>query len=43
MFIEEETVREYLYGDLASHLIGYLGIINAEELRSSALCTGVRT
>ncbi|HHT73484.1 MAG TPA: penicillin-binding protein 2 [Firmicutes bacterium] len=33
VFIEEETVREYLYGDLASHLIGYLGIINAEELQ----------
>ncbi|NLJ79969.1 MAG: penicillin-binding protein 2 [Firmicutes bacterium] len=33
VFIEKEPVREYLYGDLASHLIGHLGIINAAELR----------
>lgn len=33
VFIEEEPVREYLYGDLASHLIGYLGIISADELK----------
>ena len=33
VFIEEEPVREYLFGDLASHLIGYLGIISAEELQ----------
>lgn len=33
VFIEEEPVREYLYGDLASHLIGYLGSITADELQ----------
>ena len=33
VFIEEEPVREYLFGELASHLIGYLGSITAEELR----------
>ena len=33
IFIEEEPVREYLHGDLASHVIGYLGIINATELQ----------
>lgn len=33
VFIEEEPVREYLFGDLASHLIGYLGIISPEELQ----------
>ncbi|MEN8143182.1 MAG: penicillin-binding protein 2, partial [Thermodesulfobacteriota bacterium] len=27
-------VREYLYGNLASHLIGYLGQISREELRA---------
>ncbi len=34
VFIEEEPVREYLHGDLASHLIGHLGIINPAELQS---------
>ena len=29
IFIEEEPVREYLYGELASHVVGYMGIINA--------------
>lgn len=33
VFIDEEPVREYLHGDLASHLIGYLGIISPQELR----------
>jgi penicillin-binding protein 2 len=34
--IEPLPVRQYLYGDLASHLIGYLGEINTEELRKSS-------
>ncbi len=33
VFIEEEPVREYLFGELASHLIGYLGSVTVEELR----------
>lgn len=33
IFIEEDPVREYLYGDLASHLVGYMGIISAPELQ----------
>lgn len=33
VFIEEEPVREYLHGDLAAHLIGYLGVISAPELQ----------
>ena len=33
VFIEEGWIREYLYSDLASHLVGYLGIINEHELR----------
>lgn len=33
VFIEEEPVREYLRGDLAAHLIGYLGVISAPELQ----------
>lgn len=33
VFIDEEPVREYLHGDLASHLIGYLGIISPQELQ----------
>lgn len=33
VFIEEEWEREYLYGDLTSHLTGYLGMISAEELQ----------
>lgn len=32
IFIEEEPVREYLHGSLASHVIGYLGVISASEL-----------
>lgn len=34
VFIEEEPVREYLQGDLAAHLIGYLGVISPSELRN---------
>lgn len=34
VFIEEGWVREYLYNDLASHLVGYLGIINERELKT---------
>lgn len=33
IFIEEEPVREYLTGELASHAIGYMGIISATELQ----------
>ncbi|MDI9418795.1 MAG: penicillin-binding protein 2 [Firmicutes bacterium] len=33
VFIEEEWVRDYLYPSFASHLIGYLGIINEQELK----------
>ena len=33
IFIEEEPVREYLRGDVASHLVGYMGIISAAELQ----------
>lgn len=33
IFIEEEPVREYLYGDLGAHLVGYLGVISATELQ----------
>lgn len=34
VFIEEEPVREYLHGDLAAHLIGYLGVISPTELQN---------
>ncbi len=37
IFIEEEPVREYLYRDLASHLVGYMGIISASELQRYGL------
>lgn len=33
IFIEEEPVREYLHGSLASHVLGYLGVISASELQ----------
>jgi len=33
VFIEEEWVRDYLYPNFASHLIGYLGVISEQELR----------
>jgi penicillin-binding protein 2 len=32
--VEIEPVRQYLYGDLAAHLLGYLGEINDQELRA---------
>lgn len=32
--VEIEPVRQYLYHDLAAHLIGYLGEINDQELRA---------
>lgn len=34
VFIQEEPVREYLSGDLASHVLGYIGAISREELQS---------
>ncbi len=37
IFIEEEPVREYLYGEGASHVIGYMGIISASELQHYGL------
>lgn len=37
IFIEEEPVREYLTGELASHVIGYMGIISAPELQRYGL------
>jgi len=36
IFIEEEPVREYLHGGLAAHVLGYLGVISASELRPTA-------
>lgn len=33
IFIEEEPVREYLYGALGAHVVGYLGVISAAELQ----------
>lgn len=33
VFIEEEPVREYLWGELAAHVMGYLGVISPEELQ----------
>ena len=33
IFLEEEPVREYLFEELASHVVGYMGIINAAELQ----------
>ncbi|MBU0481510.1 MAG: penicillin-binding protein 2 [Proteobacteria bacterium] len=35
--IEVLPIRDYKYGDLASHLIGYLGSINRDELEKSRL------
>ncbi len=34
--IESAPTRQYLYGDTASHLVGYLGEINEKELESHA-------
>ncbi|MGM0501044.1 MAG: penicillin-binding protein 2 [Bacillota bacterium] len=33
MIIEETPIREYVYNDLASHTLGYVGEISAAELR----------
>lgn len=37
VFIEEEWVREYVCGDLTSHITGHLGIISANELKELGL------
>ena len=34
VLISVRPQREYVYGDFASHILGYLGEINREELRS---------
>ena len=34
ILIKESSVRDYVYNDVASHLIGYIGEISKEELRS---------
>jgi len=34
VFIEEEWVRDYLYNDLACHVLGYLGVISESELKT---------
>ena len=34
IIIKESSVRDYVYNDVASHLIGYIGEISKEELRS---------
>jgi len=33
VLVKESSIRDYVYGDLAAHLIGYVGEINKEELR----------
>ena len=33
ILIEESSMREYVYGDLAPHLIGYVGEVSTDELR----------
>lgn len=35
-FIEAEPVRYYRYGPLAAHLMGYIGEVSEEELKSAA-------
>jgi penicillin-binding protein 2 len=37
LIIETEVSREYLYGDVASHLIGYLGKLNPSQSKDPAL------
>lgn len=32
VIVEKEPLRDYVYGDLASHLLGYLGEVTGEEL-----------
>ncbi len=34
ILIEESSMREYVYGDLAPHLIGYVGEISLDELQA---------
>ena len=36
LFIEVEAIREYIYGDLGSHLIGYLGKPTPAQLKEPA-------
>ena len=36
LFIEVEAGREYIYGDLGSHLIGYLGKLTPAQLKDPA-------
>ncbi|MGI6036763.1 MAG: penicillin-binding protein 2 [Limnochordia bacterium] len=33
VIVEETPMRDYLYGDLGSHIFGYLSMISSEELR----------
>jgi penicillin-binding protein 2 len=37
LIIEAEVSREYLYGDVGSHLIGYLGKLNPSQAKDPAL------
>ncbi len=34
ILIEESSMREYVYGDFAPHLLGYVGEISTDELRN---------
>ncbi|MDZ7672025.1 MAG: penicillin-binding protein 2 [Halanaerobiales bacterium] len=34
ILVKESSVRDYVYDDIAAHLIGYIGEISKEELRS---------
>ncbi|NMB39019.1 MAG: penicillin-binding protein 2 [Firmicutes bacterium] len=40
VFIEEEWVRDYCHDGLASHLIGYLGLISEKELMEYGMSYG---
>lgn len=42
VIIEKEPLRDYVYGDLASHLLGYLGEISKNELEN-LFSSGYRT